>query len=42
MKIAVFFHSGSVIVNGQQVLKDGVHTGIKSGRFVRGPGWVGK
>ncbi|WP_435356177.1 N-acyl-D-amino-acid deacylase family protein [Emticicia sp. SJ17W-69] len=31
-----------VLVNGQQVLKDGVHTGVKSGRFVRGPGWVGK
>jgi N-acyl-D-amino-acid deacylase len=28
-----------VLVNGQQVLKDGVHTGVKSGRFVRGPGW---
>jgi N-acyl-D-amino-acid deacylase len=31
-----------VLVNGQQVLKDGKHTGVKSGRFVRGPGWTGK
>ena len=31
-----------VFVNGQQVLKNGVHTGVKSGRFVRGPGWSGK
>ena len=30
-----------VFVNGQQVLKDGVHTGVKSGRFVKGPGWSG-
>jgi len=28
-----------VFVNGTQVLKDGKHTGAKSGRFVRGPGW---
>ncbi|MBA4851147.1 amidohydrolase family protein [Emticicia sp. BO119] len=28
-----------VFVNGQQVLKDGEHTGMKSGRFVKGPGW---
>ena len=28
-----------VWVNGQQVLKDGEHTGAKPGRFVRGPGW---
>lgn len=28
-----------VFVNGQQVLKDGTHTGVKSGRFVKGPGW---
>lgn len=28
-----------VFVNGQQVLKDGVHTGMRSGRFVKGPGW---
>ncbi|RYU96284.1 N-acyl-D-amino-acid deacylase family protein [Emticicia agri] len=28
-----------VFVNGQQVLKDGEHTGVKSGRFVKGPGW---
>jgi len=26
-------------VNGVQVLKDGVHTGAKPGRVVRGPGW---
>jgi len=31
-----------VFVNGQQVLKDGEHTGAKPGRFVRGPGWTGK
>ena len=30
-----------VFVNGQQVLKDGEHTGAKPGRFVRGPGWTG-
>ena len=30
-----------VFVNGIQVLKDGVHTGAKPGRFVRGPGWTG-
>lgn len=29
-----------VFVNGQQVLKDGEHTGAKPGRFVRGPGWI--
>lgn len=29
-----------VLVNGKQVLKEGLHTGVKSGRFVRGPGWV--
>ena len=28
-----------VFVNGQQVLKDGEHTGAKPGRVVRGPGW---
>lgn len=28
-----------VFVNGQQVLKDGTHTGVKSGKFVKGPGW---
>jgi N-acyl-D-amino-acid deacylase len=28
-----------VFVNGQQVLKDGEHTGVKSGKFVKGPGW---
>jgi N-acyl-D-amino-acid deacylase len=31
----------NVFVNGRQVLKDGVPTGIKAGRFVRGPGWTG-
>jgi N-acyl-D-amino-acid deacylase len=30
-----------VFVNGQQVLKDGEHTGALPGRFVRGPGWTG-
>jgi N-acyl-D-amino-acid deacylase len=30
-----------VFVNGQQVLKDGNHTGAKPGRVVRGPGWTG-
>jgi N-acyl-D-amino-acid deacylase len=30
-----------VFVNGIQVLKDGVHTGAKPGRVVRGPGWTG-
>ena len=29
-----------VFVNGEQVLKDGEHTGAKPGRVVRGPGWV--
>ena len=28
-----------VFVNGQQVLKDGEHTGAKPGRIVRGPGY---
>jgi len=28
-----------VFVNGVQVLRDGEHTGAKSGRVVRGPGW---
>lgn len=28
-----------VWVNGVQVLKDGVHTGAKPGRAIRGPGW---
>jgi N-acyl-D-amino-acid deacylase len=31
-----------VFVNGEQVLKDGEHTGAKPGRFVRGPGWKGQ
>jgi N-acyl-D-amino-acid deacylase len=31
-----------VFVNGQQVLKDGEHTGAKPGRVVRGPGWTGQ
>jgi N-acyl-D-amino-acid deacylase len=29
-----------VFVNGEQVLKDGEHTGARPGRFVRGPGYV--
>jgi N-acyl-D-amino-acid deacylase len=28
-----------VFVNGEQVLKDGEHTGAKPGRFVKGPGY---
>jgi hypothetical protein len=28
-----------VFVNGEQVLKDGEHTGAMPGRVVRGPGW---
>ena len=28
-----------VLVNGQQVLKNGIHTGAKPGRVIRGPGW---
>lgn len=28
-----------VFVNGVQVFKNGSHTGAKSGRFVKGPGW---
>lgn len=30
-----------VFVNGGHVIKDGVHTGAKPGRAVRGPGWTG-
>ncbi len=30
-----------VFVNGEQVLKDGAHTGATPGRVVRGPGWTG-
>ncbi len=30
-----------VFVNGDQVLRDGEHTGATPGRFVRGPGWSG-
>ncbi len=30
---------GWVIVNGTVVMHDGVHTGAKPGRIVRGPGW---
>jgi len=30
-----------VFVNGEQVLRDGEHTGAKPGRVVRGPGWKG-
>jgi N-acyl-D-amino-acid deacylase len=28
-----------VLVNGEQVLRDGEHTGAFPGRFVKGPGW---
>jgi len=28
-----------VWVNGEEVVKDGQHTGKKPGKFVRGPGW---
>ena len=31
-----------VFVNGEQVLKDGEHTGATPGRFVKGPGWTGE
>ena len=31
-----------VFVNGEQVLKDGEHTGATPGRVVRGPGWQGR
>jgi len=31
-----------VFVNGEQVFRDGEHTGAKPGRVVRGPGWVRK
>lgn len=31
-----------VFVNGQQVLRDGEHTGALPGRVVRGPGWKGE
>lgn len=30
-----------VFVNGGHVLKDGEHTGVMSGRFVKGPGYTG-
>ena len=30
----------NVFVNGEQVLKDGEHTGATPGRMVRGPGWI--
>lgn len=30
-----------VFVNGALTIKDGVHTGAKAGRVVRGPGWEG-
>jgi N-acyl-D-amino-acid deacylase len=29
-----------VLVNGVMVLQDGIHTGAKPGRMVRGPGWI--
>jgi len=31
-----------VFVNGEQVLRDGVHTGALPGRVIRGPGWSGR
>jgi N-acyl-D-amino-acid deacylase len=31
-----------VFVNGVAVVRDGVHTGAKPGRAVRGPGWTGR
>ncbi len=31
-----------VFVNGVHTLRDGVHTGAKAGRVVRGPGWDGR
>ena len=31
-----------VFVNGEQVIKDGEHTGATPGRVVRGPGWKGR
>ncbi len=31
-----------VFVNGEQVLKDGEHTGATPGKFVRGPGYMAK
>ena len=30
-----------VFVNGEQVLRDGEHTGATPGHVVRGPGWTG-
>lgn len=31
-----------VFVNGEQVLRDGEHTGAFPGRVIRGPGWTGR
>jgi N-acyl-D-amino-acid deacylase len=31
-----------VFINGEQVLKNGEHTGATPGRVVRGPGWTGR
>jgi N-acyl-D-amino-acid deacylase len=31
-----------VFVNGEQVLKNGRHTGATPGRVIRGPGWDGR
>ena len=31
----------AVLVNGVEVLRDGMHTGAKPGQVVRGPGWTG-
>ncbi|MEJ2132914.1 MAG: amidohydrolase family protein, partial [Gammaproteobacteria bacterium] len=30
-----------VFVNGEQVVRDGQHTGALPGRAIRGPGWTG-
>ena len=38
-QLSVGMHA--VLVNGVEVLRDGVHTGAKPGQVVRGPGWNG-
>ena len=30
-----------VLVNGTLVIKDGIHSGAKPGKLMRGPGWSG-